>query len=95
MPNPTARLETSLGTIDVELFTDKMPITAGNFIKLAKAGFDGIDIEPTRIYSIEDARQFLTGEGINVDAIAPQVGNKFMSAFIRAVKPSRETSPKE
>ena len=63
--------------------------------KLAKAGFDGIDIEPTRIYSIEDARQFLTGEGINVDAIAPQVGNKFMSAFIRAVKPSRETSPKE
>jgi cyclophilin family peptidyl-prolyl cis-trans isomerase len=43
MPNPTARLETSLGTIDVELFADKMPITAGNFIKLAKAGFyDGL-----------------------------------------------------
>jgi SAM-dependent methyltransferase len=55
--------------------------------KLAKAGFDGIDIEPTRVYSIEDARQFLTGEGINVDAFAPQVENKFMSAFIRAVKP--------
>jgi arsenite methyltransferase len=63
--------------------------------KLAKAGFDGIDIEPTRVYSIEDARQFLTGEGINVDAIATQVENKFMSAFIRAFKPSRETSPKE
>jgi hypothetical protein len=63
--------------------------------KLAKAGFDGIDIEPTRVYSIEDARQFLTGEGINVDAIAPQVENKFMSAFIRAIKPSRETSAKE
>ncbi len=63
--------------------------------KLAKAGFDGIDIEPTRIYSIEDARQFLTGEGINVDAIAPQVENKFMSAFIRAFKPSREASSKE
>jgi arsenite methyltransferase len=63
--------------------------------KLAKAGFDGIDIEPTRVYSIEDARQFLIGEGINVDAIAPQVENKFMSAFIRAFKPSRETSPKE
>ena len=59
--------------------------------KLAKAGFDGIDIEPTRVYSIEDARQFLTGEGINVDAIAPQVENKFMSAFITAFKPSRET----
>jgi SAM-dependent methyltransferase len=63
--------------------------------KLAKAGFDAIDIEPTRIYSIEDARQFLTGEGINVDKIAMQVENKFMSAFIRALKPSREISPKE
>jgi arsenite methyltransferase len=56
--------------------------------KLAKAGFDGIDIEPTRVYSIEDARQFLTAEGIDVDAIAPQVENKFMSAFIRAAKPT-------
>ena len=56
--------------------------------KLAKAGFVDIDIEPTRVYSIEDARQFLTGEGIDVDAIAPQVENKFMSAFIRAVKPA-------
>jgi SAM-dependent methyltransferase len=56
--------------------------------KLAQAGFDGIAIEPTRVYSIEDARQFLTGEGVDVDAIAPQVENKFMSAFIRAVKPS-------
>jgi SAM-dependent methyltransferase len=55
---------------------------------LAQAGFDLIDIEPTRIYDIEDARQFLTGEGIDVDAIAPQVEGKFMSAFIRAVKPS-------
>jgi cyclophilin family peptidyl-prolyl cis-trans isomerase len=43
MANPTATLETSLGTITVELFTDKMPITAGNFIKLAKSGFyDGL-----------------------------------------------------
>jgi arsenite methyltransferase len=55
--------------------------------KLAKAGFDDIDIEPTRVYSIEDARQFLSGEGIDVDAMAPQLENKFMSAFIRAVKP--------
>jgi arsenite methyltransferase len=59
--------------------------------KLVKAGFSGIEIEPTRVYSIEDARQFLTGEGIDVDAIAPLVENKFMSAFIRAVKPG----PKE
>jgi arsenite methyltransferase len=55
--------------------------------RLARAGFDLIDVEPTRIYNIEDARQFLTGEGIDVDAIAPQVEGKFMSAFIRAVKP--------
>jgi arsenite methyltransferase len=58
---------------------------------LARAGFDSIDVEPTRIYNIEDARQFLSGEGIDVDAIAPQVEGKFMSAFIRAAKPS----PKE
>jgi arsenite methyltransferase len=57
--------------------------------KLANAGFEAIDIEPTRVYSIEDARQFLTGEGIDVDAIQPQVENKFMSAFIRAVKPAK------
>jgi cyclophilin family peptidyl-prolyl cis-trans isomerase len=43
MPNPTAILETSLGSITVELFTDKMPITAGNFLELAKSGFyDGL-----------------------------------------------------
>ena len=56
--------------------------------KLAKAGFDSIDIEPTRVYSIEDARQFLSGEGIDADVIAPQVDGKFISAFIRAVKPT-------
>ena len=55
--------------------------------KLAEAGFDAIDIEPTRVYNIEDARTFLTGQGVDVDAIAPQVEGKFMSAFIRAVKP--------
>src|SRR6202521_6196108 len=54
--------------------------------KLAKAGFDDIDIATTRVYSIEDARQFLSGEGIDVDAIAPQVEGKFMSAFVHAVK---------
>jgi SAM-dependent methyltransferase len=57
--------------------------------KLAKAGFDDIDIEPTRVYDIEDARAFLNGQGVDVDAIAPQVQGKFMSAFIRAVKPVR------
>lgn len=55
--------------------------------KLAAAGFENIDIEPTRVYNIEDARTFLTGQGVNVDAIAKQVEGKFMSAFIRATKP--------
>jgi arsenite methyltransferase len=56
--------------------------------KLATAGFEHIDIEPTRIYRVEDARAFLSGQGIDVDAIAPQVDGKFMSAFIRAQKPA-------
>jgi ubiquinone/menaquinone biosynthesis C-methylase UbiE len=59
--------------------------------KLAKAGFDSIDIERTRVYSIEDARQFLAGEGIDADAISKEVEGKFMSAFIRAEKPSSTT----
>jgi cyclophilin family peptidyl-prolyl cis-trans isomerase len=43
MPNPTATLDTSLGKVKVEVFLDKMPITAANFIKLAKGGFyDGL-----------------------------------------------------
>src|SRR6202050_2315704 len=57
------------------------------FAKLAKAGFENIDIEPTRVYDIQDARAFLYAEGIDVDAIAPQVEGKFMSAFVRANKP--------
>ncbi|KAB2851489.1 MAG: arsenite methyltransferase, partial [Hyphomicrobiaceae bacterium] len=55
--------------------------------KLAAAGFESISIEPTRIYKVEDAREFLAGKGIDVDAIAPEVDGKFMSAFVRAVKP--------
>ncbi|HEY1754775.1 MAG TPA: arsenite methyltransferase [Bryobacteraceae bacterium] len=61
--------------------------------KLVKAGFVSVGIEPTRVYSIEDARQFLTGESIDVEAMAPQVENKFMSAFIRAVKPGPAVKP--
>jgi arsenite methyltransferase len=58
--------------------------------KLLSAGFDTIEIEPTRIYRIEDAREFLSGQNIDVDAIAPQVDGKFMSALVRAVKPQRK-----
>ena len=55
--------------------------------KLAKAGFENINIEPTRVYDVEDARAFLADKGIDVDALAPQVEGKFMAAFVRAVKP--------
>ena len=55
--------------------------------KLAKAGFEAIDVEPTRIYRTEDARDFLDREGIDAASIAPAVDGKFMSAFIRARKP--------
>jgi arsenite methyltransferase len=61
--------------------------------KLAKAGFEGIDIEPTRVYKIEDARAFLSGQGRDVDAIAAQVDGKFMSAFVRATKPGTCCAP--
>lgn len=56
--------------------------------KLVRAGFVDVELEPTRIYNIEDAREFLTAEGIDVDAVAPVVDGKFMSAFIRARKPA-------
>src|SRR6202522_3670001 len=55
--------------------------------KLAAAGFEYIDLEPTRVYNVDDAREFLAGHNIDVDAIAPQVDGKIMSAFVRAVKP--------
>jgi arsenite methyltransferase len=56
--------------------------------KLQSAGFADAEVEPTRIYHVEDAREFLSGEGFDVDAIAPQVDGKFFSAFIRATKPA-------
>jgi arsenite methyltransferase len=54
--------------------------------KLKAACFEQISIEPTRVYRVEDAREFLSAAGVDVDAIAPQVDGKFMSAFVRAVK---------
>jgi arsenite methyltransferase len=55
--------------------------------KLAAAGFDEIGVEPTRVYRVEEARDFLAGAGLDVDAIAPLIDGKFMSAFVRARKP--------
>jgi SAM-dependent methyltransferase len=56
--------------------------------KLAAAGFESVDIEPTRIYRVEDAQAFLAEQGIDARAIAPQVDGRFMSAFIRATRPA-------
>jgi SAM-dependent methyltransferase len=59
--------------------------------KLTRAGFVSVEIEPTRVYSAGDARQFLAGAGMDADSIAAQVDGKFISAFIRAVKPAGKT----
>ena len=56
--------------------------------RLESAGLEQVSIEPTRIYRVEDAREFLSSAGVDVDAIAPQVDGKFMSALVRAVKPA-------
>jgi ubiquinone/menaquinone biosynthesis C-methylase UbiE len=61
--------------------------------KLAQAGFEAIEIEPTRVYSIDDALAFLSSEGIDADAIAAQVEGKFISAFVRARKPECGCGP--
>jgi ubiquinone/menaquinone biosynthesis C-methylase UbiE len=55
--------------------------------KLKAAGFEQASIEPMRVYQIADAREFLAGKGIDLDAMAQEVDGKFMAAFIRAVKP--------
>jgi len=55
--------------------------------KLAAAGFEAIGIEPTRVYSLEDALSFLKDKGLVLEKIGPQVEGKFMSAFVRASKP--------
>jgi len=58
--------------------------------KLTAAGFDAVSIEPTRIYRVKEAREFLSGKGIDVDAVAADVDGKFLSAFIRATKPGAD-----
>jgi SAM-dependent methyltransferase len=55
---------------------------------LADAGFRRVEIEPTRVYKAEDAAAFLTGSGLDPDTFAAQIEGKFMSAFIRGVKPT-------
>jgi len=56
--------------------------------KLARAGFEGIGIETVRTYSIDDARAFLSAEGLDVDALSRAVEGVFISGFVRATKPA-------
>src|SRR5882762_1049788 len=57
--------------------------------KLYAAGFESVDIEPTRVYKIEEARDFLASAGLDVEKVAPLIDGKFISAFVRAAKPAR------
>jgi len=63
--------------------------------RLLRAGFAHVEFEPTRTYNIEDARQFLSASGVDVDALAPQVEGRFLSAFIRATKPQGAVNSQE
>jgi hypothetical protein len=59
---------------------------------LADVGFADIDVEPTRIYEVDDARTFLSGAGVDVEAVASAIEGRFMSAFVRATKPGAATT---
>ena len=60
--------------------------------RLTRAGFEDVSIEPTRVYKVDDAREFLSGHGFDVDVIAPLVDGRFFSGFIRARKPAQASS---
>jgi len=60
--------------------------------KLHQAGFEQISIEPTRIYTAEDAKEFLLGAGLDVETVANEIDGKFISGFVRAVKPQQSKS---
>ena len=60
--------------------------------KLQQAGFEQISIEPTRIYTAEDAKEFLMGAGLDVETVANEIDGKFISGFVRAVKPQQSKS---
>jgi arsenite methyltransferase len=60
--------------------------------KLARAGFESIEVEPIRVYKAEEAREFLSAAGLDPDVVGPQIDGKFISAFVRAVKPARKAA---
>jgi arsenite methyltransferase len=60
--------------------------------KLARAGFENVDVEATRIYRADEARDFLTAAGLDADTVAPLIDGKFISAFVRATKPAAKSA---
>jgi arsenite methyltransferase len=60
--------------------------------KLARAGFSDIEVETTRVYRADEARDFLAAAGLDPDSVAPQIDGKFISAFVRAVKPETKSA---
>ena len=60
--------------------------------KLARAGFESIGVEPTRVYKVEEAREFLEAAGLDADTVGPQIDGKFISAFVRASKPASKAA---
>jgi ubiquinone/menaquinone biosynthesis C-methylase UbiE len=60
--------------------------------KLARAGFESIEVEATRVYMAEEARDFLAAAGLDPDTVGPQIDGKFISAFVRAGKPASKAA---
>jgi hypothetical protein len=60
--------------------------------KLARAGFESIDVEPTRVYRMEEARDFLVAAGLDPETAGPEIDGKFISAFVRAAKPTSKAA---
>ena len=60
--------------------------------KLQRAGFESVDLEATRVYRADEARDFLAAAGLDPDQVAPQIDGKFISAFVRAVKPAGKSA---
>lgn len=60
--------------------------------KLLAAGFESVDVDPTRVYKAEEAAEFLTAAGLDAATVGPQIDGKFISAFIRAKKPAAKTA---
>lgn len=60
--------------------------------KLGRVGFESIEVEPTRVYRTEEAREFLEGAGLDPETVGPQIDGKFISAFVRAVKPAAKSA---